>query len=884
MRTAFDPEKMEWRLEWPGRVARHDLVYQSPPEDPTQGLPIGNGDVGVLAWCHGSRLVMAINKCDLLDDPGELDVLRNWSAEQEELCPTHRHAGRIVVDFALPVFDPFYLSDFEARLSLADATLIIHAAGPLGTVDVRAFVDHTDGLLHASISTQLSEPASVQVAVQRYGSRTFGHWYAQVKRDPSVGLSGTQASADEGMAAISQELSAGTFALGCGIQLQAAGDDAPVEFQRRHSHEAAILLPAAATAAFELCAVVTSPEQGTPDQALAHARGLLTAASERSREAVHASHAAQWKEFWLRSLVDSGDDYLDNLWHLTMYYASASQRGRFPGRFIFGQWGWNRDVQHWTFYFHWNQQQVYWPLNAAGHHDLLSSYLEYRFAGLPHAREDARTRLNAPGAVVSDVADWHGRNSQGELDNHTPVAQIALDFWRQFQYTGDRQFLETRALPYLLEAAAFFESLFEKADDGLFHAREGTGYEGWIRMRDVITELACGQALFAATIAALGTAGVTDGRQQRWQDILDHMAPLPTVRPEGCFAMVDGQLALARGAFRGRKAFGDRALAAGWGVKEQRLLASKCPAEIPAEGHPDPYTTIHLLERNKTPYSALREDMKVYDGIFPFVEYAAVFPSGRIGLADQGAELYDLAVNTALLYAPDCMGWDPLPIVLARLGLADELVEVLKAWPSRWQYHCNGFGHYGPRDVQKAEASLRLRTNLVRDADDAQNDDARFPLSMWPFRHMGLESMSVLSCALNESLLQSHDGVIRVAPAVAASKEQARFTLHAAGGSVVSAQMAHGQPLWVAIEARQGGACQVHNPWPEAIIQRNGVADGVCTNGVLNIPTEPGDKILLVPDQMTLDTWEVVPEQPAANGSGKTCPLDWAQLGLPRMF
>ena len=41
--------------------------------------------------------------------------------------------GRIVLDFRMPVFDIFYLSDFEARLGLADATMALKAVGPFGS-------------------------------------------------------------------------------------------------------------------------------------------------------------------------------------------------------------------------------------------------------------------------------------------------------------------------------------------------------------------------------------------------------------------------------------------------------------------------------------------------------------------------------------------------------------------------------------------------------------------------------------------------------------------------------------------------------------------------------------------------------------------------------
>ena len=62
--SAFDFATGRWRISWPGRVARHDLVYLSPPDDPTQGIPLGNGDVGVLVWTDGSKLIFVLNKCD----------------------------------------------------------------------------------------------------------------------------------------------------------------------------------------------------------------------------------------------------------------------------------------------------------------------------------------------------------------------------------------------------------------------------------------------------------------------------------------------------------------------------------------------------------------------------------------------------------------------------------------------------------------------------------------------------------------------------------------------------------------------------------------------------------------------------------------------------
>ncbi|MHB1295949.1 MAG: glycosyl hydrolase family 95 catalytic domain-containing protein [Anaerolineae bacterium] len=888
MKSAFDPTTGTWQIGWPGRVARHDLVYLSPPEDPIQGVPLGNGDLGALLWTEGSRIVVALNKCDLWDDGKVGERFRNWAPEEEDYSAALRHAGRIILDFGLPLCDIFYLADFQARLSLADATLTLSASGPLGSLALRAFISHGvaddgvaddgEGLLCAEVTCDLPEPAEPTITLERYGSRTFGHWYAQINRDPSIGLAGAQALVREGAACLTQALSDGTFALACRVVPSGA---VPPTYVREHAHACTIRLPRAAHHQFTLFAAATSP---LPENASEQAVSLLDRAEVQGMEALHAAHATAWRAFWLRSLMESGDEYLDTLWHLTMYYANASQRGRYPGRFIQGLWVFARDVQQWTFYFHWNQQELYWPLNAAGHHDLVAPYLAYRWDGLPHARADAREVFGVEGAVVSDVADRRGRNSSSEFANHTPVAQIALDFWRQYQYTGDRAFLRERALPYLLEASRFFASLLVREEDGLFHAREGTGYEGWIKLHDPITELVYARVLLAATLAALdevGPGGNTPEEAAHWRDILSHLAPLPTIEPETCFTQRDGRWLLARGPFRGAEAPAARTLAAGWGIEEGRMLASKAPAaEEPASPFPDAFSTLQSLEQNDTVYTSLREDMKVYDGIFPFVEYAAVYPSGLVGLAQRGTDLYDLAATTARLYAPDCMGWDPLPIVLARLGLRDELAVLLRHWPDRWQFYPNGFGHYGPRDIQKAEAALRFRTNPVRDAANPQGPRFRFP--QWPFRHMGMESMSVLATAMNEALLQSHDGVLRIAPA--ATGAAARFTLHAVGGYTVSAELREGTPLWVAIESTRGGACLLANPWPTAYPTCDGRALPADSSRTLCLETSAGQRWLLAPTPDAAADWQVAPEEFAPNADAKCSADGRAQIGLPRMF
>ena len=496
IQSAFNPSKAAWNIAWPGRLSQYDLVYLSPPIDPLQGIPLGNGDIGVLFWCEDSKIIAVVNKSDLWDD-ASFGPFHNWSREEEDYSTTQRHACRIIVDFKYPVFNTLYLKDFMAKLNIADGSLSLETESAFGKVSLKAFVDHKSGLLFFDLKSDLNEDVPLDVEVERFGSRTFSHWYSQINRDASIGLSGTEAFADTTGVFITQKLSSGTFAAG-GKVIQ--NNAVKVEYSREHSRGTLIRLSGITKKSAKLSFAVTSPAAG---DMITEVKKLLINSGEIGYETFMKSNTEAWKSIWERSFIDYGDDYLNNLWYLTMFYANASQGGKYPGRFNNGLWTWNSDVQNWNFYFHWNQQQLFWPLNAAGFHELVNPYLDFRFNSLPQAKKDAGEIFNAKGAFISDVTERRGYNSASENTNHTPVAEIALDFWRQYQYTGDKKFLNEKALPFILEAARFFESLLEKETDGLYHARKGTGYEGWIELKDGLTELVYARVLFKTALEAV---------------------------------------------------------------------------------------------------------------------------------------------------------------------------------------------------------------------------------------------------------------------------------------------------------------------------------------------------------------------------------------------
>ena len=861
IQSPFKPKTATWDIAWPGRVSQYDLVYLFPPVDPMQGIPLGNGEVGVLFWCEDSKIIAVVNKSDLWDD-AKFGPFHNWDGAEEDLSTTQRHACRIVIDFKLPIFNTLYLSGFKAKLNLADGSLILEGESAFGKVSLKAFVDHQTGLLFYDVKSDLNENIPLEIAVERFGSRTFSHWYHQINRDATIGVSGTETLADDDGAYITQKVASGTFGVG-GSVIQK--NRLTVNYSRDHSHSATIKLSGSREKSAQLTFSVTSPINGDPINEL---KNSFLAVKAKGMESYQAANAEIWKEIWNRSLMDYGDDYLNALWHLTMFYANASQGGKYPGRFNNGIWSWSRDVQNWNFYFHWNQQQNSWPLNASGFHELVTPYLDFRFNSLAEAQKDALKLFNSKGAFISDVTERRGYNSSGEKINHTPIAEIALDFWRQYQYTGDKKFLLEKALPFMTEAARFYESILEKEADGKYHAKEGSGYEGWIKLKDGLTELTYANALFGATLAALKEAKTILPEAEKWKDILGHLAPLPVLKNDEETIKTDGSgFRMNRGFFKGEPAPTNKILAAGYGIKEQKMLVVYNPV-----GNSDTITSRYYP----------RNGLKLLDGIFPSVPSSPVFPSGVIGLSQKGDSLFKLATATTLLYGSEITGWDPTSVVMARLGMAKELAIDLERFPGRWQIYCNGWGHWGLEEEVNKDAEWFFRTNKVKDV--ASKSEETFPLPMWPFRHMSMEATSVLTTAMNESLLQSYDGILRIFPAFPANKT-GRFTLHARGGFIVSSEIKSGEVQWICIKSLLGNPCKLALPWETGIIQSNLKNSGQKISGDLaEFRTKPNEILFILPDGKDLKGWISTTENPLPNekvryhSSGKT------RLGIPRMF
>ncbi len=111
----------------------------------------------------------------------------------------------------------------------------------------------------------------------------------------------------------------------------------------------------------------------------------------------------------------------------------------------------------------------------------------------------------------------------------------------------------------------------------------------------------------------------------------------------------------------------------------------------------------------------------------------------------------------------------------------------------------------------------------------------------------GIETLAAVPLTINEMLLQSYEGVIRVFPNWNSKKDASFENLRAYGAFLVSSTLKKGKVQGVAIVSEKGRVCKIENPWKGQSVQvtRGGRKADVLYGEYLQIPTVVDERIEL---------------------------------------
>jgi hypothetical protein len=161
---------------------------------------------------------------------------------------------------------------------------------------------------------------------------------------------------------------------------------------------------------------------------------------------------------------------------------------------------------------------------------------------------------------------------------------------------------------------------------------------------------------------------------------------------------------------------------------------------------------------------------------------------------------------------------------------------------SRWADY-NGFSSW-----YTACARVGYDPKIILSKMREECDKHSFPNLLLFYGGGGVESCGGF-LAINEMLLQSHEGIIRFFPCWPKEMDAKFGTLRAVGAFLVSAGLKSGVVNGVTIVSEKGQPCRVQNPWPGKKVRatRNGQVKETLAGEGFTLATAAGETIVLVP-------------------------------------
>jgi alpha-L-fucosidase 2 len=134
----------------------------------------------------------------------------------------------------------------------------------------------------------------------------------------------------------------------------------------------------------------------------------------------------------------------------------------------------------------------------------------------------------------------------------------------------------------------------------------------------------------------------------------------------------------------------------------------------------------------------------------------------------------------------------------------------------------------------------------LRNTFHVNGDQTKSGMSKYTYKPFTLEGNFAFASGLNEMLIQSHTGIVRIFPAVPGSWKDISFDkLRTVGAFLVSAEMNEGNVERVEILSETGGVFRMHNPFPPEGYDYEGKSIMAETGRIISINTVPGEKIIL---------------------------------------
>lgn len=283
--------------------------------------------------------------------------------------------------------------------------------------------------------------------------------------------------------------------------------------------------------------LVTVATKHDASNTVARAKSVLSCAAKAGHAEIFRHHRKYWNGFWQKSFIAVEDKFLENLWYCNLYALActcgAGQKkpnekdgcglhGLFMGEDV-APWanGWFCDV---------NIEQAYWPFFTTNHVDCVMPFID-----------EVRNRWRLGKVRAKEI--FHMRGANMDAGKYMCIGPWYCQFlWWYYLYTGDVSFLKAKAYPVMRDVGLFFLDYLRKDSDGRYYIYPTYSPEqGSDNVRNATIDLAVLKYLFKVLVKCCDVLNVDPKEQKAWRDVWVHLSDYPLGRANGKLVIKDSE-------------------------------------------------------------------------------------------------------------------------------------------------------------------------------------------------------------------------------------------------------------------------------------------------------------------------------------------------------
>ncbi|OPH58178.1 hypothetical protein BC351_24900 [Paenibacillus ferrarius] len=399
---------------------------------------------------------------------------------------------------------------------------------------------------------------------------------------------------------------------------------------------------------------------------------------------LRGAHESWWQTFWNKSYMfvagDAKADIVTKGWIAARYLMAAQGRSEGPIEFNGGLFTFENDKKLWHDYTQFNQRFAYWSMLASGDFDLMQPYFNMNVASIPVAKAKTQAMWGHQGFILSEhmipygfqSGSHYGWDRTGKLPSYiydawtrllytgTPeIADMMLDY---YEYTQDAAFVTNKLLPFAKEVVIWYDQHWPK-ENGKMKMYPIYSGEADRNLTNTTADIASVTKLVNGLLALPSNLTIQADRDY-WTTIKSQLPPLP---------ISDGKLRTSED------------LALGTDTNNQNLWPI-FPLRMYGKGLPDLQVGIdsYLNRRGKAPSGNFgwRHDAThaAYLGMTEEAKFQTVLAFNRIKYRYIGF----IDGNPDGLHSIEPLAIGKIALQAMLMQPAGDKINLFNAWPSNW--------------------------------------------------------------------------------------------------------------------------------------------------------------------------------------------------------